>query len=243
MRKIITLSLGSSLFCVNLFAQQGEVTSYTAQKHKVDFNKQESKTKESLEKEYQRSEKLAQILENGKMKNDIDLKVAKDIVTIDIWSNKFLNSYQPSQTELQELFKAEKPRVVAKYELRNILVTYEENANKIMNTLINSKTFKDKQETFIKYVKSVSNDLSSKQKDGLIDLVDVNKLNAEIKVALKDKKEGDIVKVSLKDVGTQIILIEKYLPEKDATFEEAKGALINLAKRKALVKEIELLLK
>ena len=243
MRKIITLSLGSSLFCVNLFAQQGEVTSYTAQKHKVDFNKQESKTKESLEKEYQRTEKLAQILENGKMKNDIDLKVAKDIVTIDIWSNKFLNSYQPSQTELQELFKAEKPRVVAKYELRNILVTYEENANKIMNTLINSKTFKDKQETFIKYVKSVSNDLASKQKDGLIDLVDVNKLNAEIKVALKDKKEGDIVKVSLKDVGTQIILIEKYLPEKDATFEEAKGALINLAKRKALVKEIELLLK
>ena len=243
MRKIITLSLGSSLFCVNLFAQQGEVTSYTAQKHKVDFNKQESKTKESLEKEYQRSEKLAQILENGKMKNDIDLKVAKDIVTIDIWSNKFLNSYQPSQTELQELFKAEKPRVVAKYELRNILVTYEENANKIMNTLINSKTFKDKQETFIKYVKSVSNDLASKQKDGLIDLVDVNKLNAEIKVALKEKKEGDIVKVSLKDVGTQIILIEKYLPEKDATFEEAKGALINLAKRKALVKEIELLLK
>ena len=177
------------------------------------------------------------------MKNDIDLKVAKDIVTIDIWSNKFLNSYQPSQTELQELFKAEKPRVVAKYELRNILVTYEENANKIMNTLINTKTFKDKQETFIKYVKSVSNDLASKQKDGLIDLVDVNKLNAEIKVALKDKKEGDIVKVSLKDVGTQIILIEKYLPEKDATFEEAKGALINLAKRKALVKEIELLLK
>ena len=243
MRKIITLSLGSSLFCVNLFAQQGEVTSYTAQKHKVDFNKQESKTKESLEKEYQRSEKLAQILENGKMKNDIDLKVAKDIVTIDIWSNKFLNSYHPSQEELQELFKAEKPRVVAKYELRNILVTYEENANKIMNTLINSKTFKDKQETFIKYVKSVSNDLASKQKDGLIDLVDVNKLNAEIKVALKDKKEGDIVKVSLKDVGTQIILIEKYLPEKDATFEEAKGALINLAKRKALVKEIELLLK
>ena len=243
MRKIITLSLGSSLFCVNLFAQQGEVTSYTAQKHKVDFNKQESKTKESLEKEYQRSEKLAQILENKKIKNDIDLKVAKDIVTIDIWSNKFLNSYQPSQTELQELFKAEKPRVVAKYELRNILVTYEENANKIMNTLINSKTFKDKQETFIKYVKSVSNDLASKQKDGLIDLVDVNKLNAEIKVALKDKKEGDIVKVSLKDVGTQIILIEKYLPEKDATFEEAKGALINLAKRKALVKEIELLLK
>lgn len=39
------------------------------------------------------------------------------------------------------------------------------------------------------------------------------------------------------------LFLLKYLPEKDATFEEAKGALINLAKRKALVKEIELLLK
>ena len=243
MRKIITLSLGSSLFCVNLFAQQGEVTSYTAQKHKVDFNKQESKTKESLEKEYQRSEKLAQILENGKMKNDIDLKVAKDIVTIDIWSNKFLNSYQPSQTELQELFKAEKPRVVAKYELRNILVTYEENADKIISALNKAKTKKDKQESFIKYVKSVSNDLASKQKDGLTDLVDANKLNSEIKTALKDKNEGDIVKVNLKDVGTQIIFIERYIPEKDASFQESEEALINLAKRKALIKEIDLLLK
>ena len=51
------------------------------------------------------------------------------------------------------------------------------------------------------------------------------------------------LKINLKDLGTQIILIEKYIPEKDATFDEAKEALSNLAKRKALTKEIELLLK
>ena len=105
------------------------------------------------------------------------------------------------------------------------------------------KNKKDKQESFIKYVKSVSNDLASKQKDGLTDLVDVNKLNIEIKTALKDKNEGDIIKVNLKDVGTQIIFIEKFIPEKDASYIESEEALINLAKRKALAKEMDLLLK
>jgi hypothetical protein len=243
MKRILALSLCSFLFNVNLFSDQKDVASYTAQKHKVDFYKQEANVKDALAKEYGKIEKLAQILEKDKMKDDINLKTAKNIMTVDIWSEKFLRSYNPSDSELKELFKAEKPRVVAKYELRNILVTYEENADKIISSLNKSKTKKEKQDSFIKYVKSVSNDLASKQKDGLSDLVDVNKLNLEISTALKNKNEGDIVKVNLKDIGTQIILIEKYIPEKEASFEESKEALINLAKRKALVKEIDLMLK
>ena len=105
------------------------------------------------------------------------------------------------------------------------------------------KNKQEKKESFIKYVRSVSNDVASKQNNGLTALVDENKLNPQIKETLKDKKEGDIVKVNLKDIGTQILYIEKYIPEKSASFEEAKEALINLAKRKALTKEIELLLK
>lgn len=243
MKKILALSLCSFLFNVNLFSDQKDVASYTAQKHKVDFYKQEANVKDALAKEYGKIEKLAQILEKDKMKDDINLKTAKNIMMVDIWSEKFLRSYNPSDLELKELFKAEKPRVVAKYELRNILVTYEENADKIISALNKSKTKKEKQDSFIKYVKSVSNDLASKQKDGLSDLVDINKLNLEISTALKNKNEGDIVKVNLKDIGTQIIFIEKYIPEKDASFEESKEALINLAKRKALVKEIDLMLK
>lgn len=243
MKKFTALFLCSILFNINLFSDEKEVASYTAQKHKVDFHKQEAKVKEALTKEYDTIVKLSQNLEKDIMKNDINLRTAKNILTVDIWSEKFLRSYVPTDTELKELYKAEKPRVVAKYELRNILVTYEENADKIIAALNKSKNKKDKEESFIKYVKSVSNDLASKQKDGLTDLVDVNKLNIEIKIALKDKNEGDIVKVNLKDVGTQIIFIEKFIPEKDASYIESEEALINLAKRKALVKEMDLLLK
>lgn len=243
MKKFTALFLCSILFNINLFSDEKEVASYTAQKHKVDFYKQEAKVKEALMKEYDTVVKLSQNLEKDIMKNDINLRTAKNILTVDIWSEKFLRSYVPTDTELKELYKAEKPRVVAKYELRNILVTYEENADKIIAALNRLKNKKDKQESFIKYVKSVSNDLASKQKDGLTDLVDVNKLNIEIITALKDKNEGDIVKVNLKDVGTQIIFIEKFIPEKDASYIESEEALVNLAKRKALVKEMDLLLK
>ena len=243
MKKFTALFLCSVLFNINLFSDEKEVASYTAQKHKVDFYKQEAKVKEALTKEYDTVVKLSQNLEKDIMKNDINLRTAKNILTVDIWSEKFLRSYVPTDTELKELYKAEKPRIVAKYELRNILVTYEENADKIIAALNRLKNKKDKQESFIKYVKSVSNDLASKQKDGLTDLVDVNKLNIEIITALKDKNEGDIIKVNLKDVGTQIIFIEKFIPEKDASYIESEEALVNLAKRKALVKEMDLLLK
>ena len=243
MKKFTALFLCSILFNINLFSDEKEVASYTAQKHKVDFYKQEAKVKEALMKEYDTVVKLSQNLEKNIMKNDVNLRTAKNILTVDIWSEKFLRSYVPTDTELKELYKAEKPRIVAKYELRNILVTYEENADKIIAALNRLKNKKDKQESFIKYVKSVSNDLASKQKDGLTDLVDVNKLNIEIITALKDKDEGDIVKVNLKDVGTQIIFIEKFIPEKDASYIESEEALVNLAKRKALVKEMDLLLK
>ncbi len=243
MKKFTALFLCSILFNINLFSDEKEVASYTAQKHKVDFYKQEAKVKEALTKEYDTVVKLSQNLEKDIMKNDINLRTAKNILTVDIWSEKFLRSYVPTDTELKELYKAEKPRIVAKYELRNILVTYEENADKIIAALNRLKNKKDKQESFIKYVKSVSNDLASKQKDGLTDLVDVNKLNIEIITALKDKNEGDIIKVNLKDVGTQIIFIEKFIPEKDASYVESEEALINLAKRKALAKEMDLLLK
>ena len=148
-----------------------------------------------------------------------------------------------NEKELSDLYKLEKPRTVAKYELRNILVSYENNADRIITMLNAIKNKQERKDSFIKYVRSVSNDVESKQNNGLTAWVDENKLNPQIRESLKDKKEGDIVKVNLKDVGTQIIYVERYIPEKTATFEESKEALINLAKRKALAREIDFLLK
>ena len=237
----ISFCILATFLSMNLYAD--EIASYTAIKYHVNYEKQNPKSQEALQKEYEKIKRLSKTLEATVMKNDTDVEVAKNLAIIEIWSNKFMQSYKPTEAELNELYKIEKPRTVGKYELRNILVSYEKNADRIIEMLNEIKNKQDKKESFIKYVRSVSNDVASKQNNGLTPLVDENKLNPQIKEALKGKKEGEIVKVNLKDVGTQILYIEKYIPEKIATFEEAKDALINLAKRRALTKEIELLSK
>ena len=243
-KKTISLLLCSTLFSVSLFAvDQKELASYTAQKHKASFEKQEQKIKDEITKEYEKMNKLAQILEKDKMKNDVDYKVTKTMAMVGIWSNKFMKDYNPTDSELQALYLLLKPKAVSKYNLRNILVSHEKNADSIIKSLNEIKEPKAQLTSFIKNVKENSKDTKSKEKDGLSGLIDSNKLNPDIIAALKDKKEGDIVKVNIKGVGTQIILIDKYVPQKDATFEESKNVLIQSAKRNALNKEIELLLK
>ena len=247
MIKIFSTILFGVIISLNLNANtninKNEVKSYSILKYKADFDKQDTKLQLSITDEYLRVKKIATILQNQEMKNDIDLEVAKNIATIDLWTSKFMQFYKPTDIELRELYKAEKPRVVAKYELRNILVSYETNADRIIAILNEITNLEEKKESFIKYVRSVSNDVASKQNNGLTELVDENKLNPQIKEALKDKKEGDIVKINIKDIGTQILLIEKYIPEKAATFEESKDALNNLAKRKALTNQMEIILR
>lgn len=239
--KKISLYIFLAFLSINIYAN--EIASYSAIKYHADYEKQNPKMKESLAKEYSKVRNLAKTLEATVMKNDVDVEVAKNLAIVDIWSNKFIQSYKPTQKELEELYKLEKPRTVAKYELRNILVSYEKNADRIIEMLNEIKNKQEKKDSFIKYVRSVSNDVASKQNNGLTALVDENKLNPQIKESLKGKKEGEIVKVTLKDLGTQILYIEKFIPEKVATFEESKDALINLAKKKALLREIELLSK
>ena len=68
MKKFTALFLCSILFNINLFSDEKEVASYTAQKHKVDFYKQEAKVKEALTKEYDTVVKLSQNLEKDIMK-------------------------------------------------------------------------------------------------------------------------------------------------------------------------------
>lgn len=220
-----------------------EVASFTAIKYKADFTKQDRKTQQGIVNEYSRLKKIAKTLEATSLKGDSDFEVAKNLLLIDIWSKKFIQSYNPTEEELKKLYVEQKPSVVAKYELRNILVSYEKNADMILEKLNQIQNPKEKKESFIKYVKSVSNDNVSKNNQGLSPLVDINRLNPQIREALVDKKEGDIIKVNVKDLGTQILYIEKYIPQKEATFEESKEALKELAKKAALNSQIELLSK
>lgn len=243
-KKTMSVIVCSTLFSISLFAvDQNELMSYTALKHKASFEKQEQKVKDELIKEYEKMDKLASILEKDKMKNDVDLRVTKKMATVNTWSNKFMKDYNPTDSELQALYILLKPKASAKYNLRNILVTHEKNADSIIKSLNDIKDPKAQLASFIKNVKESSKDIKSKEKDGLSGLIDSNKINPDILAALKDKKEGEIVKINIKEVGTQIILIDKYVPEKDATFEESKELLVNNAKKIALKKEIDSLLK
>jgi hypothetical protein len=220
-----------------------ELDSFTAMKYKADFKKQEHKAQQSIVNEYAAVKKLAKIVEVSSLKNDADYEVAKNMLLVDIWSKKFLQAYKPSEEELKNLYLEQKPTVVAKYELRNILVNYEKNADMILEKLNFIKNPKEKKEAFIKYVKSVSNDNASKNNQGLSPMVDENRLHPKIKEALKNRSVDDIIKVNIDGLGTQIIYFEKYIPQKDASYEESKGALVDLAKKSALNREIELLIK
>ncbi|WP_198306184.1 peptidylprolyl isomerase [Arcobacter vandammei] len=232
-----------SLSCFTSLIFADEISSFTAIKYKADFSKQEHKTQQAIVNEYSSLKKLAKTIEAKDLKGDADFEVSKNLLLIDIWSKKFLQSYIPTNEELQKLYLEQKPSVVAKYELRNILVSYEKNADMILEKLNLINNQKEKKDSFIKYVKSVSNDNISKNNQGLSPIVDENRLNPQIKEALAGKKEGDIIKVNVKDLGTQIIYIEKYIPQKEASFEESKDALTELAKKIALNRQIELLSK
>lgn len=237
-KKIFTIM---TFFGVSLLGN--EISSFTAIKYKADFETQEHQAKQTIINEYAQIKKIVKTLETTSMKDDSDVEVSKNLMIIDIWSKKFLQSYNPTDEELIELYKTQKPTMLAKYELRNILVSYEKNADMIIGKLNLIKNPKDKKDSFIKYVKSVSNDTNSKNNNGLTPIVDENRLHPQIKEALLGKAEGEIVKVNMQDVGTQILFIEKIIPQKQASFEESKEALINLAKRNALNKNIELLSK
>lgn len=216
-----------------------EINSYVASKYGADFETQDHQTKQKLLNEYNSIKAMSKTIEESVLKDDSDYLVAKNLLLIDIWKKKFITTYKPTKTELEELYKEQNPMMLPKYELRNILVNYEKNADMILSKLDAVKNEKAKKESFIKFVRSVSNDTSSKNSDGLLPITDENRLNLQIKEALQGKKEGDIFKVNMQDLGTQIIYIEKILPSRKASFEESQDALINLAKQNALNKEID----
>lgn len=225
------------LFTPYAFAND-ELKSFAKIKYKTEYSSLNDEQKKKLSSEYENLKKLSTKLQENEMKNNSDLKIATSISTIQIWSNEFLKNYKPTDAELKALFESQKPIVNAKYTLRNILVNDEATADKLVKSL----AIKDKQkqkDAFIKAVKQESKDSITLKNDGLIKELSANKLNPDVKKALEGKKIQDIVKVNLKNQGWQILLIEDFKPQKNATFEESKELLTKLAKKQALNKEIK----
>lgn len=81
---------------------QTEVVSYTAQKYKADYNAQSQENKDKLKKEYEDSQKIFNLIAND-VKNDTDYKVAKTLIAINIWSQKYAQNLKINEQTLKDL--------------------------------------------------------------------------------------------------------------------------------------------
>ena len=238
----LLMLMSNNLMANEVTLNKAELSSFAAQKYKVNFDAQTEQSKQEIAGAYKQTELLSNILANSVMKNDQDLKVATQIATIEIWAQKYMQSISLNKEQMKKLYDKEKPKVSARYNLSNILVKDESSAEKDLK-IVASIHDKDKlSKKFAALAQTDSIDPSSKSHDGNIGWIDVNKLQADIQKALKDKKVGDIVKVQIPNLGWQIILVNGYQASRDATLEESSNLLLNIARREALTQEINKLL-
>lgn len=219
---------------------QSELNSFTSQKYKVDFSTQTQENKDKLKKEYEQIVKLSNAISKD-IKDEIDLKIAVNLITINIWSQKYMKDLKISDEILKELYFKEKPKTVPIYNLYNILLSDKKKAEEILAKL--EKTSKeDRLKEFKKEVNKSSQDFISNKKEGNMGWVEIQQLDKDTQEKIKDKKINELVFSKVENIGYQIILIDDYKPIKDASFDESKSFLINLAKQQELLKKINSIL-
>lgn len=219
---------------------QNEISTFVAQKYKMDYNSQTQENKEKMKKEYENVTKVVNLIAK-EVKNDDDLKATINLITFSTWAKKYMQNLKINDETLKKLYKNQKPKTVASYNLYNILLSDKKKADEIIIKL--EKVSKDDRlKEFKKQVKDNSEDFISNKKEGNIGWLKLQQIDKNIQESIKDKKTNDLLLVNVGKVGWQIILIADYKAEKDATFEESKEFLINLAKKEELIKKIDTLL-
>lgn len=241
MKKIaLSLALPFLMFAANV--ETNELVSFTAQKYKVDYNTQTAENKDKIKKEYDETQKLLNAISND-IKKDIDYKVAKTLLAINIWSQKYVQNIKISDDVLKELYIKEKPKNTESYNLYNILLNDKQKAEEMLILLqkITDKTARLNE--FKKQVSLNSKDFISSKNEGNVGWIDFDKLDKNIKDKIKDKKVNDLFLVEIEKIGYQIIFVNDFKPSKELSFEESKEFLTNLAKKQELIKKIQILLK
>jgi hypothetical protein len=220
---------------------QGELSSFAAQKYKIDYKTQNKENKDKLKKEYEDTIKVSTQISND-IKNDIDYNVAKKILAINVWTQKYAQNLKISNDTLEELYAKEKPKTVPIYNLYNILVSDKKKADEIYVNL--KKLPKESRlKEFKKQVNLKSQDFISNKKEGNIGWIEIQKLDKNIQEKIKDKIKNDMFISEVENIGYQIILINDFKPIRDVSFDESKEFLIKLAKKQELIKKIQSMLK
>ena len=244
MKKQIALAIAACglTLGVNLMANeisQQEMSAYTAMKYNVDFNAQTEKGKHDLVAEYQQTALLANHILQTEFKNDLEFNVAARNLAVGMWSQKFMKNAQVDDKKLKELYEKEEPKTVPTYKLLNILVKNANEADKIVKIVSEIKESNKKILKFKELVKSESQDFMTRSSVDNVNWIEINKLDPNIQTLIKDKKADDVFKAEVANVGTQILYIEEYKPQRKVSFEESKEWLISLAKQELLKQEIQ----
>ena len=220
---------------------QNELNSFTAQKYRVDFNAQTSENKDKLKKEYEDTMKIVSQISKD-VKDEADLKAAINLITLNVWSQKYVQNLKISDETLKDLYAKEKPKTVPTYSLYNILVSSEKKAKEILAN-IEKLPKETRLSEFKKQVKANSQDFISNKKEGNMGWIEIQQLDNGIQEKIKDKKKNDLIVSKVENIGWQVILIDDYKPIREVSFEESKEFLTNLAKQQELAKKIDSMLK
>jgi parvulin-like peptidyl-prolyl isomerase len=218
-----------------------EIKQFAEQALRIDFDNASDEVKKKITAEYTDRVKLAEILV-AQLKNDPEFIRLTEAHALDVWSKRVANTINPTDEELQKVFKNAKDLNIApSYKLRHIVVKQESLADDLMKQL-EAKTGDERNRLFVSLAAANSQDVNTKEKGGAIGWVDSSALPPMIITLLKDKEAGSLVKVDLgKDVW-DIILLDEVKPERPATFEESKSYLVTVLRQQGVEDEAKKLL-
>lgn len=233
----------SVVVCASLlYANDAELVSYTAQKHRAEYDKQDDKVKAQIKEEYEKIQKIAKKI-GSEVENEPDYKVIQNLAKIDLWTRKYVSTLKFSDEELKEIYKQADPKTVEKYKLNNILVKDEQSADKIVKQIQEIKENGKKLAKVQEIASKESLDFISNKKNGSLGWVEITKLEKSIQDAIKTKKANDVFKVNVPNIGWQVLYIEEFTGITQVPFENAKEVLTQIARQQAVMKKIDELLK
>ncbi len=217
-----------------------ELTFYAAQRHRVEYGKLQDKQKAELKNDYEQFSKVAtMIMQKNLLKDDRLYAVAQKIVAFDIWTQRFSQTFNPSEADLKKIYEVQQPKMPARYFLYRYLSKDEKRASDLVKAVTAAKGVAKKIDKFTAVSKATSDDVANRSRGGEIGWVDANNLDKTVLDAITGQSAAAVIKLQIPNVGWQVLLVKEYQAERKATFDEAKQVLQMIARQQALADEIK----
>ena len=111
---VTIVSLSTQSFCAEI--PNNELTSFSAQKYKVNYNAQTQENKDKLKTEYEQTLKLVNIISKD-VKDNTDLKVATNLATLNVWFQEYMKNIKISDATLKEMYEKEESKTIPTYKM------------------------------------------------------------------------------------------------------------------------------